>query len=280
MEMEYKPRKSWGSWYGLIVGGIVFAVCLWGINFSLGEEDQVLKLMLLVPAYLFLMVYIGFVASAFTLKYETNEKGLTIKAGPRRFTIPYEQINELINVKGRFNIFSIIGANWPGLKLGLFTVRGVGPIRLYASQTAEGFLFIKSEPGFIGITPADDVYEDLLKILEEKTGKEAQVFSIDSIPSDEQGENVREDTFYKLLLRINLFMLLAYSLYLALVFPGSGAPRFIVLLLVLALALFFFNIGNAERLYQFSTTGGYVLLSIGILVTGIFFILTLGELSL
>jgi hypothetical protein len=75
-------------------------------------------------------------------------------------------------------------------------------------------------------------------------------------------------------------MLLAYSLYLALVFPGSGAPRFIVLLLVLALALFFFNIGNAERLYQFSTTGGYVLLSIGILVTGIFFILTLGELSL
>ena len=107
--MEYKPRKSWGSWYGLIVGGIVFAVCLWGINFSLGEEDQVLKLMLLVPAYLFLMVYIGFVASAFTLKYETNEKGLTIKAGPRRFTIPYEQINELINVKGRFNIFSIIG---------------------------------------------------------------------------------------------------------------------------------------------------------------------------
>ncbi len=278
--MEYRPRKSYGAWYGLIVGGTVFGICLWGIGFSLGEEDRVLKLMLLIPAYLFMVVYAGFLFTAFTLKYETNERGLLIKAGMRRITIPYDEINELINVKGKVNLFSVIGANWPGFKVGLFTLRGIGPIRLYATKPGDELLYIKSSQGFIGITPADDVYEDLLKTLESKSGKTSTIFDTEDIPDDEKGENVREDNFYKLLLRINLVMLLAYGLYLALFFPGSGAPNFIILLLVLSLALFFFNIGNAERLYQFSSTGGYVLLSIGILVTGIFFILTLGELSL
>ncbi|KUG04400.1 hypothetical protein ASZ90_018167 [hydrocarbon metagenome] len=278
--MEYKPRKSYGAWYGLIVGGAVFGICLWGIGFSLGEEDKVLKLMLLIPAYLFMVIYAGFLMAAFTLRYEANEKGLTIKAGFRRFTIPYDAINELINVQGKVNLFSLIGANWPGFKIGLFTLRGIGPIRMYATRPGEELLYIKSSQGLIGITPADDVYEDLLKTLESRSGKTSTIFDMESIPDDEKGENAREDNFYRLLLRINVLLLLAYGIYLALVFPGSGAPNFIILLLVLALALFFFNIGNAERLYQFSSTGGYALLSVGILVTGIFFILTLGELSL
>ncbi len=278
--MEYKPRKSYGAWYGLIVGGAVFGICLWGIGFSLGEEDKVLKLMLLIPAYLFMVVYAVFIFSAFTLKYETNEQGLVIKAGLRRFTIDYDEISELINVRGKINLFSVIGANWPGFKIGLFTLRGIGPIRLYATQPGEELLYIKSSQGLIGLTPADDIYDDLLKNLESRSGKQSTIFDTENIPDEEKGENVREDNFFKLLLRINLLMLLAYGFYLAIFFPGSGAPNFIIILLVLALALFFFNIGNAERLYQFSSTGGYVLLAIGILVTGIFFILTLGELSL
>ncbi len=278
--MEYKPRKSCGAWYGLIVGITVFGICLWGIAFSLGEEDRVLKLMLLVPAYLFMVYYAGFLFAAFTLKYQTTENGLVIKAGLRRFTIPYEGINELINIEGKINSFSVIGANWPGFKVGLFTLRGIGPIRLYITKADEKLLYIKSSQGFIGITPADDVYDDLLETLESRSGKKSTIFNTENIPDTEKGENAREDHFYKLLLRINLVMLLTYGLYLAIFFPGSGAPNFIILLLVLALALFFFNIGNAERLYQFSSTGGYVLLAVGILVTGIFFILTLGELSL
>lgn len=278
--MEYKPRKSYGAWYGLLVGGAVFGICLWGIGFSLGEEDKVLKLMLLIPAYLFMLVYAGFLFTAFTMTYETNEKGLQIKGGLRRFTIAYDEINELITVKGRINLFSVIGANWPGFKVGLFTLRGIGPIRLYATKPAEELLYIKSSKGFIGITPADEVFDDLLKTLESRSGKNATILDMENIPDEEKGDNVREDNFYKLLLRINLVLLLAYGLYLAMFFPGSGAPNFIIILLVLALALFFFNIGNAERLYQFSSTGGYALLAIGILVTGIFFILTLGELSL
>ncbi len=278
--MEYKPRKSYGAWYGLIVGVAVFGICLWGIGFSLGEEDKVLKLMLLIPAYLFMAVYAVFLFSAFTLKYETTEKGLLIKAGFRRFTIAYDEINELINVRGKVNLFSVIGANWPGFKIGLFTLRGIGPIRLYATKAGDELLYIKSSQGFIGITPADEAYDDLLKTLENKSGKKSTIFDTEKIPDEEKGENVREDNFFRLLLRINLLMLLAYGLYLTIFFPGSGAPNFIILLLVLALALFFFNIGNAERLYQFSSTGGYVLLAIGILVTGIFFILTLAELSL
>lgn len=278
--MDYKSRKSYGAWYGLIVGGAVFGICLWGIGFSLDEEDKVLKLMLLIPAYLFMVIYAGFLFAAFTLKYQTNEQGLLIKAGVRRVAIDYDGINEIIKIKGKLNLFSLIGANWPGFKIGLFTLRGIGPILMYATNLGEELLCIRSQRGLTGITPADDVYDELLKTLETRSGQEATIFDTESIPEEQRGENVREDYFFKLLLRINVIMLLAYGLYLAIAFPGSGAPNFIILLLVLALALFFFNIGNAERLYQFSSTGGYALLAIGILVTGIFFILTLGELSL
>jgi len=278
--MEYKIRKSYGAWYGLIIGAAVFGFCLWGIGFSLGEEDKILKLMLLVPAYIFMCVYAGYVFSAFTIRYIIGEKGITIKAGIRKVYIDYNDINEIINVKGKSNIFSIIGANWAGLKLGLFTVRGIGPIRFYATKPAEGFIYIKSGPSFIGITPADDVYNEVLQKLQEKSRKEIEIFNVEEMTEEERGENTLEDRFYKLLLRINVIFLFAFGLYLAVFFPGSGATNFIILLMVLALALFFFTISNAERLYQFSSMGGYILLTIGILVTGIFFILSFAEIHL
>ncbi|HOQ10579.1 MAG TPA: hypothetical protein PLG09_10695, partial [Syntrophomonadaceae bacterium] len=85
---------------------------------------------------------------------------------------------------------------------------------------------------------------------------------------------------YRLLFILNIVFLLAFAVYLAVFFPGSGAPPIVVLLLVLAIALFFFNISNAGRLYQFSEMGGYILLIIGLAVTGIFIILSLSEISL
>ncbi len=276
--MEYRTGKSYGPWYGLVVGVSVFSFCLWGIHFSLGEEDQVLKLMLFIPASLMLIAYLIFLFSAFTIRYRADEKGFTIKAGIRRIFIPYGDIHEVIHVRGQSNIFSIIGINWPGLRLGLFTVRGIGPIRFYAAKTDSGFIYIKSSQGFIAITP--DQYDQVLKLLAEKSGQEVQVLDMDNIPEELKGQNAREDSFYRMMVYINIIALVLYGLYLGIFFPGSGAPNFIVLLMVLALALFFFNIGNAERLYQFSSTGGYVLLAVGILVTGIFFILSLSEIHL
>jgi hypothetical protein len=62
-------------------------------------------------------------------------------------------------------------------------------------------------------------------------------------------------------------------------YPGSGAQPFTVLLLVLALALYFFNVSNASRLYNFSEQGGYILMGVGLAVTGTFLILALSEIS-
>lgn len=279
--MNFKPRKSLGAWYGLLVGVMVFGICLWGIYFSLsGAGDLTLKLMLLIPAYIFLAVYVLFLLAAFTLKYTANDKGLLIKAGIRRVFIPYKDINEIINVTGNTNIFSIIGAKWPGFKIGLFNVRGIGPMRLYATKMNKGFIYIKSASGLIGITPEDHKYQELLTLLAGNSGKEAMDFDLNQIPEEEKGTNVWEDNFYRLLLKINLFLLLAYGAYMAIFFPGSSSPDFIMLLPVLAIALLCFNIGNAERLYQFNSGGGYALLALSIFVTGIFFILSLGEISL
>jgi hypothetical protein len=68
-----------------------------------------------------------------------------------------------------------------------------------------------------------------------------------------------------------------FAVYLAIFFPGSDAPKFVILLLVLALVLFIFNASNAKRLYQFSTQGAYITLLIGLAVTGTFIILSLSQ---
>lgn len=280
MDLEYQTEKSYGPWYGLVVGGSVFGFCLWGIHFALGENDQVLRLMLVIPALLMLFAYLIFLWSAFTIRYQSDDKGFIIKAGVRKIFIPFAEVHDVIDVRGQSNIFSIIGINWPGIRLGLFTVRGIGPIRFYATKTDSGFIYLKSSQGFIAITPAQDQYNQVLQLLSEKSGQEIQVVDMMNIPAELKGENAHEDSFYRLMIYINIIALVLYGLYLGIFFPGSGAPNFIILLMVLALALFFFNIGNAERLYQFSSNGGYILLAVGILVTGIFFILSLSEIHL
>ena len=103
---------------------------------------------------------------------------------------------------------------------------------------------------------------------------------MDAIDPEIKGENMQDDNFYRILFRLNIVFLAIFALYLAIFYPGSGAPPFTVLLLVLAIALFFFNIGNAGRLFQFSSTGGYVLQIISLAVTGLFIILALSEITL
>jgi len=75
-------------------------------------------------------------------------------------------------------------------------------------------------------------------------------------------------------MRLNQIFLAILAILIGAFFPGSGAPPMIVLLMVLALALYAFNAGNAKRLYQFSPSGADITLLIALMVNGIFIILT------
>lgn len=273
-------KKFWGIVFGVIMGLVVFSFSFWGIGFSLGPEDATLKLMLYLPAYLFLFIYAGILLSACNMNYSIEDNGLVITWGLRKILINWQDIDNIIQVEGKSNLYSLFGMSWPGYMIGLYAAKGLGTARMYATNPWKGFLYIKSSKGFYGITPEDEYRKELLKVMAEKSGKPVEKVNMDLMDPEVKGESMQDDNFYSILFRLNIIFLVGFGMYLALFFPGSGAPNFTVLLLVLAVALFFFNIGNAGRLYQFSSTGGYVLQVISLAVTGLFIILALSEITL
>ncbi len=275
--MQYRAQKSFGAWWGLLLGIILFTFIIWGINYSLGPDDRVLKILLYLPTYIFLVIDIYLIIGAFTMSYQVQEDGLKICWGFQRKLIPWDDFDDIIHVRGEANLFPFLGVSWPGYMIGLYSVRGLGPVRMYATYPEEGFLYLKTQQGFFGLTPAE---AKLAEVLAEKADKEINVIDMDEMSVEEKGHNIRNDRFFQLYYRLNIILLVAFAAYVAIFFPGSGASRFIILLLVLAIGLFFFNVSNASRLFQFSQDGGYITLLLGMAVTGIFFILSFSAIHL
>lgn len=275
--MNFEASKSKGFIVGLSMGVLIFGFIIWGIGFSLTNNDRALKLLLYIPTYLFLILYTYLLLGATNLRYILLDNRMVINWGTRKIQIKWDEITEIIKVEGKSNMFSILGISWPGYMIGLYSAKGLGLARMYATNPHQGFIYLKTEKGLFGITPEN---ADLAELIAEKTNKPVETVKMDLIDKDVKGTSLQDDFFYRLLLKLNIIMLLAFGIYMGVFFPGSGAPRFIVLLLVLGVALFFFNISNAGKLFQFSDTGGYILLLIGLAVTGTFFILALSEISL
>ena len=268
--MLYKPKKSYAGWLGLIGCIVIFGFTLWGINFSLGEKDQVLKIMLLVPVYLFMIVYAVFLLGAFNLVYKTDEKALYIRWGIFRQTITWDKVEEVVDIKGKPNINPFIGASWRGYAAGLFSAKGMGFVKMFATDISSGLIYVKSGLDFYGLTPSD---HSLLDEISSRSGKPIRTIDVSTLSLEEKGESLDEDHSFKLYYRLNIIFLAILAAIIGIGFPGSGAPRIIVLLLVLAVALFAFNVGNAKRLYQFSELGSNVTLIITLFVTGMFIVL-------
>ncbi len=272
--MTYKSNNTFGLLFGLGMGLIVFGFSFWGIGYSLGADDKTLKIMLYIPAFLFFAFYLALIIGLANMGYRVEDIGLTIKWGVYSKTIPWSEINEIILVEGQSNIFSLLGISWPGYMIGIFSVKGLGALRMFATNTQKGFIYLKTSQGYYGLTPIDTDNE-MIKQIMIKTKKEMQTLDMAAIPEDTKGKSIHSDRFYKILYYSNILFLFIFAAYLAIIFPGSGAPKFMILLLVLAVALFFFGTGSANRLYQFSEQGACVLLLLTLAVTGIFFILTL-----
>lgn len=276
--MDYPVKKSHGFIVGILIGLAIFGFIIWGIGYSLGPDgDKTLKLMLYIPAYLFLAMYCYILIGAFNMGYRVEEERLVIYWGMRQLHIKWQDVNEIIQVKGKSNLFSILGASWPGYMIGLYSARGLGSIRMYATRPEEGFIYLKTGQGFYGITPDNP---DLINVIKEKAQKPIKTLDMNKLTEQEKGKGLQEDSFYRILYRLNVIFLILFALYIAVFYPGSDAPTLVVLLLVLAVALFFFNVGNAGRLFVYSDQGGYLMLVMGLIVTGIFMVLSLSKISL
>ncbi len=270
--MVYKPKRAYGGLLGLLVGIVVFGFAIWGINFSMDESDKVLRLMLLVPAYLFTFGFAYLLLGAFIMNYKVDEGAVIITWGLQKKRIPVAAIDEIIDVKGRANLFPFLATSWPGYVFGLFSGRGLGSLKMCATVIEDGFVVLKTKQGFFGITPADSAA--FIKDVAGKAGKDLETIDMNQMDPQVYGKAIHKDENFALFMRLNQIFLAILAILVGVFFPGSGAPNMIVLLLVLALALYAFNAGNAKRLYQFSPSGADVTLLIALAVNGIFIILT------
>lgn len=275
--MNFKAKKFIGAWFGIIFGILVYGFTIWGIGYYLTESDKTLKILLYIPTYLFMVVYVYLILGAINLKYQVQDDQFVLNWGVLKKHIAWDEFDEIIEINGHGNFFPFLAITWPGYIAGLFQLKGIGPVRMYGTHAKDGFLYLKTKKGFLGITPEDG---SLARAIAEKTGQEIKVIDMGDLPVEEKGEDMHEDRFFNLYYKLNVIFLIVYALYIAVFYPGSSAPRFIILLLVLAIALFLFNIGNAKRLYQFSAQGGYLTLLLGLAVTGIFLILSISQISL
>jgi len=270
--MGYKPKKSNAGWLGLIACVVIFGFSIWGINYALDANDKVLKTMLLIPTYLFVALYVVIILGAFTLGYRVDDKGLHIKWGIYSQTIPWNKVDEVYEIKGKANLYPLLAASWSNYNAGVFSTKALGSIRMFATNIKEGFIYVKSPLGFYGLSPDDAA--GMLSEIEKRSGKPVREMDVNTLSPEQKGDSLEDDNSFKTYYRINLFLIALLTLYIGAFYPSSGAPKFVILLLILAIALFAFNAGNAKRIYAFSELGSYVTMMMTIFVSGIFLVLS------
>jgi len=196
--LNYKTKKSKGPLIGLFAGIIIFSSSFWGINYALNDSYNMLKYMLLIPAYLFFALFVLVITGALFLSYQIDANGLRIKWGVLSIRIPWQDIEEVNIVEGKSNFFSILGVSWPGYMVGIYTAKGLGPIKMYATHPERGFIYLKTKRGYYGLTPDNfDLQDEIVK----NTGLTVNRIDMNNIPPEIKGNIITEDRFYQLLLK-------------------------------------------------------------------------------
>lgn len=259
---------------GLLIGlglFIIFPFCFWGINYSLKPEDQLLKVVLYFPALVFMIIHIYILISATTMSYHVDNLGLIMRRGFREKRLSWSSINEIVEIKGKADFYPILGVSWPGLKHGAYTVSGIGPVKMYATGAENGFLCLKTSQGLFGLTPAD---ESLQTEISQHTGLEIKTIEMAN-DSNFMELHISQDLLFKFVYYLNLSLLILLGVLLGWKLIFSNLNHMLILLLILSIALFFFNSSNAYRIYIYSRIGACMIMCIGIIVNMLFIILSL-----
>lgn len=267
--MVCKPVKLKGLLVGIVIAGFFFGTIIWGVNFALGPEDKTFKMLLLGPAYAMLLIYAGLWLGLAGMKYAANEDGLVVSWLHKRHTIHWSEITEVIRVTGRLNLVSFLGVSWPGYIAGTYDLKGVATCKLFGTDL-EQLLVIKAGPISYVITPSTG----FIDYIAERSQKEVTALDLYDVADDVIGRMISEDLVYLGLFVLNILCIVFLMIYLTIFFPGSGADPTVVLLLVLALAIFAFNMVNASRLYHYIPIAAHLLWLVGIIINITFLVIS------
>lgn len=278
MVMDYAPRKSGGLLWGLLLGLAGFGTVIWSVQFSLVQPDErMLKVFLLVPAYLFAGVYLYLLLGAAILHYQVGDNGVTIRWATRTIHLPWPELTRIIRVTGEKNLAGLTGISWPGYIVGNYNLKGLSLVKMYGTRVKDDLIVLESSRGYFGLTPSDQA--GFLEDLARRSNLPVEVLDMSDLSEEVRGKSVTQDMIYMGLYALNMVFLAGLIAYQAIFFPGSGASRTVVLLIALGIGVLVFNIGNAGRVYQFMPSAAYLIWGLSLLIMLTFLVLSIVTIS-
>lgn len=285
--MRFSIKKANGFGWGLLLGVFFFVPVLLGPQIALpAPEDHTFKLLLTVPMYFLLVVYVYALLALLTVNYRLDEETLHVRWGFRHKKIPLNTITEVIDYQGNPNLGIMVGYSWPGHIIGYYNLIGFGMVDFFAADWKQGAVIIQSDNGCIALTPKDK--NVFLNTVAAATDKTIQCISVDQAIianvnlNDEDDDELIEtvdrldqDKGYKTLIKVNIALILALIAYLAIFYPGSDTISLILVFPGLAISIFVFMLGIASRLYQMMPTMAYAMFILPIMVSLVFIIISI-----
>jgi len=276
--MNFKPKKGGGALWGLLLGSGGFGTVIWAVHFSLVQPDErLLKWLLLTPSYLLAAVFFYLLLGAVLMNYKVDEGGITVTWGLRSIHVPWPDLTRVVRVTGRKNLGNLIGISWPGYMVGTYHLKGLAPVKMFATRTRDEVVVLETTRGYLGLTPADA--SGFIAEVQRRSGKESEVLDTSDLSEEVMGNIASEDMVYMGLYALNLVLLAGLIAYQAVFFPGSGASRTVVLLPALGIGVLAFNIGNASRVYQFVPSGAYLIWALSLVIMLTFLTLSVVTIS-
>ena len=271
---KYKPVPTLGGILGFVVYIVLATSMAGGLSFALAESSVAVKIMLLIPFGIFALLGLYVILSFFNIKYLVTDTGLEITWGFFHKTIPWTSVLSIEKVVGLPKIWGVFAASWPGYNAGAFNITGLGVMTIIGTQVEDNLIVLRTDNGVYGVTPVHG--QCFLDFIQRKSRMIAQVIDLDENKESLLQPVPSEDNIYLALAGLNLVCLLGFIAYLMAFFPGAvqaamlqgvpGPPRELVLLAVIAAAVFLINLGTAPKLYQNMAAGGYLLWGIGIFI--------------
>ncbi len=270
--MKYKPKKTLSVWGGILLGLAIFAFFFWGIDYSISVEFTALRMMLFIPLSIAVLIFALLVIGALRLSFVSDQNGLTINWGLFKKRIAWSEIDEIIVLKGDPIFMSVLGGGWWNYTAGLYLIKGIGAARIFGFGASKGLVLTKTKSALYGLTCS---YDDMFTTYGGSIKTRIIDTDLDEEANNLVGENYRHDKSFMVLYVFNYFLLASFTVFTAIAYSTGIILKSTILLLVLAFALLFLNLSNAKRIYYFSTTGGYVLLALSILITFMLLIISI-----
>ena len=259
--------------FGIFI--ILTSALAWGLSYALAGSSALIKAMLFIPFGIFALIGLYVVLAFFNIKYVITDTALEITWGLFRKVIPWTSIKTIEKVEGMPKVWGVFGASWPGYYAGVFNITGMGVMSIFGTQLEDHLVVIRTEKGVFGITPV--LGQCFLDIIQRKAHLVARITDLDENEESLLQPIPGEDNIYLALAGLNILCLLALVAYMVAFFPSAvlaaaalgtmPPPRELILLPVIALAVFLISLSSAPKMYQNAPAGGYIMWGLGIIIS-------------